>query len=77
MEEIIEDMGCARQKAAKLLDELDNIVGLIERKRQGLHMSNTHIRITLLTNRITQLKYCVHASCCTKTNTPSFLRMNW
>lgn len=40
MEEIIEDMGCARQKAAKLLDELDNIVGLIERKRQGLGKPN-------------------------------------
>ena len=36
MEEIIEDIGCARQKVAKLLEELDKSVGLIERKRQGL-----------------------------------------
>ena len=40
MEEIIEDIGCARQKVSKLLDELDNNVGLIERKRQGLGKPN-------------------------------------
>ena len=40
MEEIIDDMGCARQKAAKLLEELDSDVGLIERKRQGLGKPN-------------------------------------
>ena len=28
MEEIIEDLGCARQKVSKLLDELDNSIGL-------------------------------------------------
>ena len=36
LDDIIDDFGCARQKAAKLLDELDKNVGLIERKRQGL-----------------------------------------
>lgn len=40
MEEIIEDLGCARQKVSKLLDELDNCVGLIERKRLGLGKPN-------------------------------------
>ncbi len=40
MEDIIADLGCARQKAAKLLDELDKSVGLIERKRQGLGKPN-------------------------------------
>lgn len=40
VEEIIEDIGCARQKVSKLLDELDNNVGLIERKRQGLGKPN-------------------------------------
>ena len=40
MEEIIEDIGCARQKVAKLLEELDKSVGLIERKRQGLGKPN-------------------------------------
>ena len=34
LDDIIEDFGCARQKAAKLLDELDKEIGLIERKRQ-------------------------------------------
>ena len=49
MEEIIEDIGCARQKVAKLLEELDKSVGLIERKRQGLGKPN----IIYVTNRIT------------------------
>ena len=40
MEDIIADLGCARQKASKLLDELDKSVGLIERKRQGLGKPN-------------------------------------
>ncbi len=40
MEDIISDLGCARQKTAKLLEELENSVGLIERKRQGLGKPN-------------------------------------
>lgn len=40
VEDIIKDLGCARQKVAKILDELDNSVGLIERKRQGLGKPN-------------------------------------
>ena len=40
MEDIIVDLGCARQKVSKLLEELDNSVGLIERKRQGLGKPN-------------------------------------
>lgn len=36
IEEIMEDMHCASQKAMKLLSELDKKVGLIRRKRQGL-----------------------------------------
>lgn len=40
LDDIIEDFGCARQKAAKLLDELDKEIGLIERKRQGLGRPN-------------------------------------
>ncbi len=40
MEDIIVDLGCARQKVSKLLEELDNCVGLIERKRQGLGKPN-------------------------------------
>ena len=34
--EIMSALGCAVQKAAKLLAELENKAGLIERKRQGL-----------------------------------------
>jgi len=40
MEDIIADLGCARQKASKLLEELEKSVGLIERKRQGLGKPN-------------------------------------
>ena len=40
VEDIIKDFGCARQKVAKLLDELENGIGLIERKRQGLGKPN-------------------------------------
>ena len=37
---ILCDFGCAKQKALKLLDELENGIGLIERKRQGLGRPN-------------------------------------
>ncbi len=40
LDDIIDDFGCARQKAVKLLDELDKNIGLIERKRQGLGKPN-------------------------------------
>lgn len=35
LEDIISDLGCARQKTVKLLEELESSVGLIKRKRQG------------------------------------------
>ncbi len=40
IDDITEDFGCARQKAAKLLNELEKDAGLIERKRQGLGKPN-------------------------------------
>lgn len=40
IDDILSDFGCARQKALKLLDELENGIGLIERKRQGLGRPN-------------------------------------
>ena len=39
IEEIMEDMDCAKQKAVKLLQELVDF-GLIEKKRQGLGKPN-------------------------------------
>lgn len=39
IEELMEDLGCAQQKAVKLLNELEKI-NLIERKRQGLCKPN-------------------------------------
>ena len=48
LDEVMSSIGCAVQKAAKLLSELDEKSGLIERKRQGLgsRMSSTS-RISL------------------------------
>ena len=40
IEEIMADMGCADNKATKLLDDLEKRYGLIERKRQGLGKPN-------------------------------------
>ena len=40
IDDILSDFGCARQKALKLLDELESGIGLIERKRQGLGRPN-------------------------------------
>ena len=40
IDDILSDFGCARQKALKLLDELEKGIGLIERKRQGLGRPN-------------------------------------
>ena len=36
----MEEMNCGKNKAVQLLDELENKVGLIERKRQGLGKPN-------------------------------------
>jgi replication initiator protein A (repA) N-terminus len=36
LEEIMESLNCANQKATRLMVELEKKVGLIERKRQGL-----------------------------------------
>lgn len=40
IEEIMKALGCADNKATKLLNELENKCGLIERKRQGLTKPN-------------------------------------
>lgn len=40
IEEIMSSLGCADQKATKLLNELESKCGLIERKRQGLGKPN-------------------------------------
>ena len=40
VEEVMAAMGCANQKATRLLTELEKEVGLIERKRQGMGKPN-------------------------------------
>jgi predicted transcriptional regulator of viral defense system len=39
IDEIMDTLGCARQKADRLLSQLDK-AGLVERKRQGLGKPN-------------------------------------
>ena len=40
IEEIMEDLNCGNKKAIQLLSDLEDKVGLIERKRQGLGKPN-------------------------------------
>ena len=40
VEEVMAAMGCANQKATRLLAELENDIGLIERKRRGMGKPN-------------------------------------
>ena len=40
LDEVMDAIGCADQKATKLLNELESKAGLIERKRQGLGKPN-------------------------------------
>lgn len=40
LDEIMEALGCANQKATKLMIELEKNAGLIERRRQGLGKPN-------------------------------------
>lgn len=40
IDEIKDSVGCAEKKGIKLLDELENKCGLIERKKQGLRKPN-------------------------------------
>ena len=40
LDEVMDSIGCADQKATKLLNELESKAGLIERKRQGLGKPN-------------------------------------
>ena len=55
LDEVMSSIGCAVQKAAKLLSELDEKSGLIERKRQGLGnlSSKLCIRTTLIPSSAT------------------------
>ena len=42
LSEIMEKLNCADNKATKLMNELEDKCGLIERKRQGLGKPTTH-----------------------------------
>ena len=57
--EIMEDLGCAEQKASKLLSELERF-GLVERKRRGLGKPNIiYVKnLVLKTQPESQFKNC-------------------
>lgn len=40
MDDVMETIGCAKEKASKVMSELEEKAGLIERKRQGLGKAN-------------------------------------
>lgn len=55
--DIMEDLNCADQKAGKLLSELDTVkgIGLIERRRQGLGKPNIiYVKNFRITSQISQ-----------------------
>lgn len=54
MEEIIEDMGCARQKAAKLLDELD-MVDVVCSKEETIRINKQEYPQTVVKSRFLKI----------------------
>jgi len=56
VDEIKDTIGCAEQKAVKLLSELENKSGLIERKRQGLGRPNLLYVKNFITSPESQFK---------------------
>ena len=57
IDDILSDLGCARQKALKLLDELEKGIGLIERKRQGLgRPNNIYVKTLYITRKKSGMK---------------------
>ena len=57
LDEVMEAIGCAVQKAAKLLSELDEKSGLIERKRQGLGKPNVIYVKNFIGDSESKIKY--------------------
>lgn len=63
VEEISEALGCAHQKALKLLSELEQKCGLIERRRQGLGKPNLiYVKNFVEPQKSSFLKYENHTS---------------
>ena len=58
VEDIMEALGCATQKAMKLLTELENKCGLIERKRQGLGKPNLIYVKNFVTAQESKIQNC-------------------
>ena len=57
IDDILNDFGCARQKALKLLDELEKGIGLIERKRHGLGRPNIiYVKTLYITRKKSGMK---------------------
>jgi len=58
VEDIMEALGCATQKAMKLLTELESKCGLIERKRQGLGKPNLIYVKNFVTAQESKIQNC-------------------
>lgn len=60
LEEIMESLNCANQKATRLMVELEKKVGLIERKRQGLGKPCLiYVKTSLLRNKCRLMKIMI------------------
>ena len=78
IDEIMDSIRCARQKAVKLLDELEHEYQLIERRRQGLGKPNL-LYVKDLYAGLSQSnywKYENHTSCGMKNELPGVLKSN-
>ena len=64
IDEIMDSIRCARQKAVKLLDELEHEYQLIERRRQGLGKPNLLYVKDLYNKIILPLAIQVHHAVC-------------
>ena len=58
VEEIMEALGCQNQKVSKLMSELENKCGLVERKRQGLGKPNIIYVKNFIDNSESHFKKC-------------------
>ena len=75
IEEIMEAMGCGNQKAQKMLAELENKCGLIERKRQGLGKPNIIFVKNFIDSSKSHFKKCEnHTSANVNTTSPEMLK---
>ena len=78
LDEVKESLRCSKKKAAKTLDELENTVGLIERRRRGIGKPNL-LYVKNFISRVSKgdfLKFPKETSGCFQNETFVFNRSN-